>query len=698
MLYKLAQLNIHDPHHSQKTGEILIQPGASAEESDFFILLEIDSQAPEDKQFTKNFLEIAFESYEKSKIFEPEKGLEKILQELNNNLPAVFPKKNYADFLHCFIGLYHEGHLFFSTFGKINVYLIKTTGIKKIGQETAEDNNEIFNFTLNGKIKDNDKILITTESLTNYISLEKIKKTVSALPPASSIAHLTNILQATPPYVSFFAVILTAPFQKEAVQDPAAAMTAQLSASSTSKNSLDQLLQTQRETEKILQKPSLLKSLQHKVTDQKRGVALKVTRAKSGKLKRGVKKSLLTGLLEESKKFISLIFLAEVRQKFFSSLQKKFTELFKKINQLSKGNKIFFIIIIILLLLFTQNLIWQSQKKSRLADEQTYIAMIQQIEEKQHNIEASLIYNDTPRAKQLLNEIGQLLENFPQDSKERIAKYQELDKNTKGISEKVWKIINIAEPIVLFDFREINLGAQIFEIALKDNFLYGLNSTDQLFLYNLADNQKTVKDDANYNLKNLALTPQNLLIGHTPEKRFYSLSPDGLAEINVTALDSSSQIDDLTFFLDKMYLLDKNAKQIYRYTNYSNNFQAKAAWVKEDLPIEQAVSITVDGYVYALLENGEILKMGAGKKQDFPKIITEPELASPTKIYTAPESENLFVLEPANKRFLIINRDSGELKNQYFSEKFTDLKDFEIREVERKVYLLNGSQVIVVGI
>lgn len=696
MPYKLAQLNIHDPHHSSKTGEILIQPGKSPEESDLFILIEIDSNAPEDKQFIREFLEIAFSSYEKTKIFEPEKGLEKILQNLNNDLPQLFPKKSYSNLFHSFVGLYHQGNLFFSVFRKINVYLVKPTTIKKINAKSLEENNKIFNYTFSGQIKDSDKILITTESLTDYISLDKIKKTISTLPPTSSIAHFTNILQATPPDISFFGIIITAPQIKETEEIPS--VPAKLSIPQTSKSSLDQLLSTQQETEKILKKPSFLKSIKDKVISQEIAPAKKGTKQRIVRQRTTFKKPITVNLLEKSKKIINLLFFAEARRRGWANLLTKFTRSFKKINKLSKANKIFLLITIILLLLFTQNLIWQSQKRSRMVDEQKYIEFIQQIEEKQHSIEASLIYNDTTRARQLLTEINQLLANLPRDSKERITKHQKLTRTTQEMYEKVWKVVNIIEPIVLFDFREINLGAQIFEIALKDNFLYGINSTNQLFLFNLDDNNSSVKEDFNYNLKNLALTPQNLLIGHSLEKRFYSLDQDRLSEINVSDLDSSNQINDLTFFLDKMYLLDRNAKQIYRYTNYNNNFQAKRNWVKEDLPIDQAVSIIVDGYIYALLENGEILKMAAGKKQNFPKIIAEPALTSPIKIYTTSESDYLYILDPANKRFLIVDKENAELKNQYYSDKFNDLKDFVIDEANNKVYLLNGSQVMVVGI
>lgn len=46
----------------------------------------------------------------------------------------------------------------------------------------------------------------------------------------------------------------------------------------------------------------------------------------------------------------------------------------------------------------------------------------------------------------------------------------------------------------------------------------------------------------------------------------------------------------------------------------------------------------------------------------------------------------------------MLAKDTGEVKNQYYSEKFDNLKDLIVREKERKAYLLNGSQVMMIAL
>ena len=173
MPIKTAQLVIHDPHHSKKAGEILIQPAQEEGGADLFVLIEIDSAESHDYQFIEQFLETAHLAYQSSQISNAEKSLEQILQKLNQEIETISPKqKNWLNKLHCTVALVSNNELFFSTLGKIKVYLIKPTLIKEIADR--DDGEHKFSHTLNGALKTGDKILFSTDNLLNYISLDKI--------------------------------------------------------------------------------------------------------------------------------------------------------------------------------------------------------------------------------------------------------------------------------------------------------------------------------------------------------------------------------------------------------------------------------------------------------------------------------------------------------------------------------------------
>ncbi|HLC63760.1 MAG TPA: hypothetical protein VJK25_00220, partial [Patescibacteria group bacterium] len=104
MSLKISKLHIHDPQRAARTGEILIQPASENSEADLFVLIEIDSNSPDDLNFIRQFLEITFGVYENSQLHQAEKILENILQTLNENLREIAPKSfDWFKKLHCFI-------------------------------------------------------------------------------------------------------------------------------------------------------------------------------------------------------------------------------------------------------------------------------------------------------------------------------------------------------------------------------------------------------------------------------------------------------------------------------------------------------------------------------------------------------------------------------------------------------------------
>jgi len=370
-----------------------------------------------------------------------------------------------------------------------------------------------------------------------------------------------------------------------------------------------------------------------------------------------------------------------------------------KFKKLSKLNRTLIIIIIVLLLLFSQNLIWQSRQQSKIKDNETYEQLLGELINKQNGIEASLIYNDTVRAKQLLQEIYDILNDLPKDSKDRIAKHNEINESIQVIYERIWKVNNIEEPLSLINFKELNPGVNITNIEIRDNKLYGFNNLNKLYGLDLENNEKIVIDDFNLGLKDTQLfNKNNIIIGYDLNKNFFSIQDNESSGINASVPANLLNIDDLTFYLDKMYLLNKENNQIVRLTSNGDNFVSQRNWLKDDTDISTAKAITVDGLLYVLMENGEIKKLSGGNKRDFPQVIVEPALNKPSDITTTENSDNLYILDEENKRIVVINKESGELANQYYSDKFNELKDFILDYDNNKIYILNDNQVFVIAI
>ncbi len=722
MNYKIAQLALYNPHHSRKSGELLIEQPTEQNPNGLLILLETETNTQNDLQFIQTFLEIAYGAYEQSLFHEAEKTLENILGALNDHLPGLSPKNyDWQNHFSCFIGLTLSAKIYFSSYGKIKTYLIKPTLIKNLNSPAEPEDlkkNQLFDYTLSGELKAPDRFLVAGETVTDYLSLEKIKKIITTLPPISAVAHLTNILEAAPPSVSFFAIILEAVPAARSATNPALNpdIKAKTASSLSSKRSLDQMLKTQAETEKILKPPSLIDLVKNRFKEKPQlntgEAATKVppeatikfkTRRPKGLIESTAKlKKPLLWILKNSLHYLKIcwefLVIKEKHQAASDWLANLLEQAIKKFTALPKTHKIAVVTGLVLLLFFSQSLIWQGQRTAALKAAQAYGQALDEFNNQKSALEASLIYHDTVRAKEILKAMDLLVKGLPQDSKDQLKKQAELAKTYQELFNQAWQITNIIEPLTLIDFQEISAGATINSLLLKNSYLYGLGVANKILAAHTQTAKALVMDSLNLELKTGAvLEKSDKLILATPDKKFFALENDHLKPVTINLPAELKQLDDLDFFGSFMYVLDQSAKQIFRLTNYGDSFSAPRLWLKQNLAVDQIASLAVDGFIYALTKDGDILKLAGGLQQEFPAILMEPELKAPTKIYTQDTSDNLYILDPQNKRFLAVSKE-GELKKQYYSDKFNNLKDLIVKEKEKKAYLLNGSKVYVIAL
>ncbi|NQU83476.1 MAG: hypothetical protein HQ536_02080 [Parcubacteria group bacterium] len=125
---------------------------------------------------------------------------------------------------------------------------------------------------------------------------------------------------------------------------------------------------------------------------------------------------------------------------------------------------------------------------------------------------------------------------------------------------------------------------------------------------------------------------------------------------------------------------------------------AKKEWLKETSDLSDSLALTLDGSVYILKSNGNILKFYAGKNTDFEAMVPKPIGAeeynglNEAKLWTSADSKYIYVLDQSNNRIIVFDKN-GKLVAQYISSSFTNLKDFAIKESEHKIYILNGTQI-----
>ena len=102
--------------------------------------------------------------------------------------------------------------------------------------------------------------------------------------------------------------------------------------------------------------------------------------------------------------------------------------------------------------------------------------------------------------------------------------------------------------------------------------------------------------------------------------------------------------------------------------------------------------MSLDGSLWILTEDNKIDRYSGGVYKETLEINLFPYLEKPTEFLVSKTSPFIYLLEPAQKRIIILNKN-GKILKQYQSEKFDNLLDFAVDEAETAIYLLNSSEV-----
>lgn len=166
---------------------------------------------------------------------------------------------------------------------------------------------------------------------------------------------------------------------------------------------------------------------------------------------------------------------------------------------------------------------------------------------------------------------------------------------------------------------------------------------------------------------------------------------DGVVQI-IEADSNWQEPVSLNFFGDNLYLWDRGRLDLYRYPAVESGFGPRQFWLREKREnLKGVVSVAIDGAVWFLKEDGEVLKFTRGTAEDFSVVGLEEPFASPRKIFTGPDLERLYILDSENRRVVILGKD-GRYESQYkWSEE--RIEDLVVSEERGKIWLLGENKI-----
>lgn len=178
------------------------------------------------------------------------------------------------------------------------------------------------------------------------------------------------------------------------------------------------------------------------------------------------------------------------------------------------------------------------------------------------------------------------------------------------------------------------------------------------------------------------------------DKDIYTLDSTGVSKNGKLIVKKDwGQAGGLGVFFGNVYVLDKTSKQILKFISTSTEYVKTNYFSKDTTPdISSATSLTIDGSIWVLLNDGTVLKFTRGNKDNLNLTGLDKAFSSPTRIFTNADSDNIYILDNGNSRIVVFDK-SGSYQSQYASPALKDTKDFEVLEKSKKIYVLSGGKI-----
>ena len=742
IMYKIAELNTGTGKRRDIASAVFLsQPDANKEKvaGRLFGLLEIqpaDSLSPALLEMIWQNLKNNY--YQNEKIFLLERLstlkvdhiFEAATAKTNKDFGAYLQEKkirfNYQN-LRATIGVLHNDYLYFANTGtnKLLLWSPHRAGQgrqlinlnKPVAEESGpEGEKKIFYYSLAGKIPDNSFLLLANEALLEYLSENQLEQIITALPPASAVAQIKNLLANVNSYVPFNALLV----KKTALME-----SAPISTPATADNSLAKLRRTEKNTDKFLSPSGLFSgqkieswwkkiwpSVRGRQTSSPPALVLKERiilkkRPWFGHVAAGFRQSarLAANLFFRLLSLGTLLWRAARVSAWPAGIKKipagtiaLIRSLAAFLRVLRKPYKIALAVLALVIIFLGQNIWLMRQKNNELQKQEEFLTLSGQIEQKQNQADASLLYNNDEGAMKLFAEIDSLLQALPAGLPETEKKREEFTRKYNEQLEKLRRVVRLKEEKKIIDLKEK------MPSAAPDNLVF-IGPAGKLIAADTAANTLHVIDPEKQSSLTAAggepFGSYGLRADNRQNLAFYFFNSQ-ILELNTSDNQISlapikinrpaAEFTGLAEYNGRLYLLNPAAGQIYRHNRLSKGYDEGTGWLEEKNDLSKAVDIGIDGHIYLLKQDGQIIKLLRGRTSDFKQGLVDPPIQAAVRLIVSADQPYLYVFEPSAFRLIVYDKD-GEFLTQYTLDQFTDLKDVALDEKGKNLYVLNGTAV-----
>lgn len=239
-----------------------------------------------------------------------------------------------------------------------------------------------------------------------------------------------------------------------------------------------------------------------------------------------------------------------------------------------------------------------------------------------------------------------------------------------------------------------NLRAQGMK-ELRGNFYVYDSTTIYKTIRNLVENGVGVTNQEVITASAVR-SDQDTLLFLTSTPRVIEYKNGIVTPMNTNDKSWQKGVDIDTYGSRYTYILDPLQNQIWKYERRRADYSEAIAYNKT-ADLSRAVSMSIDGNIFILSDDGSIQKLFRGENvsysfRDLPSL---PFSGKNLRLTTTPESDFLYILDPDNRRILIFQKGErfATYKKQVLFNEIADAVDFYINDSGQKVNLLTTNKI-----
>ena len=264
------------------------------------------------------------------------------------------------------------------------------------------------------------------------------------------------------------------------------------------------------------------------------------------------------------------------------------------------------------------------------------------------------------------------------------------------IQEKQLQVENARQvtPTLLADLgvKNDNLEATGL-LQLRGNlFVHDLKNTYKT-IRNLVEKGLLVSDEASI-IASATRADQNTLLFLTDTPRIVEYK-EGILNPMRTEDNNWKRGIDIKTYGRYAYVLDPTENQIWKYERKRTGYSTAFAY-SQGSDLSRAISFAIDGGIYILSDEGTLQKIFRGQPQDyeFKNLPSISMQGKNLKIYTSPDLDFIYVLDPDNERVLVFNKgDRFATYKKQILFNLSDAVDFTVDDTGQKINLLTTDKI-----